>query len=333
MKRVTQKDIAEQLSLSVTAVSKALKNSSDISAETKQQVFEIAQRLGYQSFEKINNINKKNILFFLPFDRPYKPLGETSAYFYISAILSEFKDLDYQILILPNSTADDIDYIERMNDLYKPSAVVFTDTIVRDPRVLYCLEKDITVITQGQSDIYSQYFSIDFNESQWVIDTTEFFFSKGCKDPLLILPCLPMSSLEHRYNSFILQVKKHGLKFSHDNNIFYWEDSTSLGELQEFLTNRENYPDAVILDSEYMVMQYHKLLIEDKNRAMPFMASTTNVIDLALMLNIDCFYCWQNFWEVGKQVAKTLHYALTTDKKEWKPQHHVEPMVYFNPYI
>lgn len=333
MGKVTQKDIAEQLSISVTAVSKALKDSNDISAETKQQVFEVAQKIGYRSFKKLSWADEKKILIFLPFDRPYKPLGETSAYFYISAIFSEFKDLDYQVLILPNDHQENVDYIEKMNILYQPAVIILTDIIARDPRVLYCLEKDITIITQGQSDIYSQYFSVEFNKSQWIIDTTDFFFSKGAKDPLLILPCLPLNSLNHRYNSFMLQLKRNNIKFTHDINVFKWEDSTSLEELRNFIVGRKQSPDMVILNSEYMVMQYYKLLQEDENIKTPFMASTTNVIDLALMLNNDCFYCWQNFWEVGKQVAKMLMYVLSTDKKEWQPQHHVEPMVYFNPYI
>ncbi|MFV0431570.1 MAG: hypothetical protein ACK5MJ_05255 [Alphaproteobacteria bacterium] len=332
MKKVTQKDIADALSLSITAVSKALKDSRDISVETKRQVLQKAHEIGYRSMDKTYSQSKENILLFLPFDRPYKPLGETSVYFFMSALFSQFKELDYQLIALPNDKADNIEYIQKMNLLYRPSAIVLTDTIPRDPRALYCLEKNITLVTQGQTDIYSQYFSIDFNEAQWIIDTCELFFSLKAKDPLLILPKIPIISIEHRYNAFMLQMKKHNFQFSENRNIFFWEDSTILSELENFMEKRGVLPDMVLLDSEYMVMQYHKFLQKHPDTPPPLLASSTNVIDLALTLNIKCHYCYQDFWQIGIKTAQTLLYALTTDKKDWQPQHHIESLIYFNPY-
>ncbi len=332
MKKITQKHIADQLSISITAVSKALKDSNDISEETKKRVLQTAQDLGYRNMQKINPKFQNNILLFLPFDRPYKPLGETSVYFFISALFAKFKNLDYQIIVLPNSHPDDIKYIEKMNFLYKPSAMVITDTIARDPRVLYCLEKDITVVTQGQTDIYSQYFCVDFNEAGWITEVTDYFFAKGVKDPLLILPKLPMICIDHRHNAFIMQMKKYGLNYAAKNNLFFWEDSTILDELETFIKSRSALPDMVIFDSEYMVMQYQKLIKQYNDHPLPFMASATNVIDLALTLDTKCYYCWQDFWQIGQKLAKILLYALTTDKKNWQLQHHIEPLISFNPY-
>ena len=48
MKTVTLKDIAEQLNISVTTVSKALKNYPDVSKKTKLQVKELAKTLNYK---------------------------------------------------------------------------------------------------------------------------------------------------------------------------------------------------------------------------------------------------------------------------------------------
>ena len=45
---VTLRDIAEELNLSVNAVSRALRNMPDISAETTRQIHETAQRMGYR---------------------------------------------------------------------------------------------------------------------------------------------------------------------------------------------------------------------------------------------------------------------------------------------
>lgn len=47
MKTVTLKEIAEKLNISVTTVSKALKNYPDVSKKTKQRVLELAEKLNY----------------------------------------------------------------------------------------------------------------------------------------------------------------------------------------------------------------------------------------------------------------------------------------------
>ena len=47
MKAVTLKQIAEELNLSVTTVSKALKDYPDVSKKTKQLVLDLAEKLNY----------------------------------------------------------------------------------------------------------------------------------------------------------------------------------------------------------------------------------------------------------------------------------------------
>jgi LacI family transcriptional regulator len=47
MKETTLKEIAETLGISITTVSKALKNYSDVSAKTKKAVIDLAEELNY----------------------------------------------------------------------------------------------------------------------------------------------------------------------------------------------------------------------------------------------------------------------------------------------
>jgi len=60
MKNPTQKDIAHKLKLSVTAVSKALNNDSDISEARKQQVRECANEIGYVRNFMASNIRRSS---------------------------------------------------------------------------------------------------------------------------------------------------------------------------------------------------------------------------------------------------------------------------------
>jgi LacI family transcriptional regulator len=60
MKRVTLKEIAEKLKLSITAVSKALKNYPDISKETKARVHALARELNYIPNSSAVNLRTKS---------------------------------------------------------------------------------------------------------------------------------------------------------------------------------------------------------------------------------------------------------------------------------
>lgn len=327
MKKVTQQDIARKLGLSITAVSRALKDSADISEKTKEKVRQTAQKLGYHHLPTQAGA-KKTILLFLPFDRPYKPLGETSTYFFISAFLNIFKNLDYIIITLPNKNAHDVEYIQQMMDIHNPIAIVITDTIAQDPRVLYCLEKNITFISHGQTDIYSPHFCCDFNEYSWVFEITNTYLSQGLSDILLILPHLDLICVEHRKNAFCDAFLRHNISFDENNHIFIWDDSTDIEELRDFLKKRNQLPKAAILDSEYMLMQYTNLMKKDyKNHPLPRFASATNVIDLAKIIDIPCDYYWQDFWKIGKKIAKTVLYALENPKEEWQDFKHIIPLI------
>lgn len=60
MKYVTIKDIAKELNISKSTVSRALANDNNVSIETKDKVLELAQKLGYRRNEMAANLRKKN---------------------------------------------------------------------------------------------------------------------------------------------------------------------------------------------------------------------------------------------------------------------------------
>ncbi|GAL00073.1 LacI family transcriptional regulator [Nonlabens ulvanivorans] len=61
MKPVTLKQIAEELNISVTTVSKALKDYPDVSAKTKGRVKELASTLNYKPNAFAVNLRTKDL--------------------------------------------------------------------------------------------------------------------------------------------------------------------------------------------------------------------------------------------------------------------------------
>ena len=62
-KRVTMKDIADRLNLSINAVSLALNDKTGVGEETKRLILNIAEEMGYldQSVKYMQNYSNKNI--------------------------------------------------------------------------------------------------------------------------------------------------------------------------------------------------------------------------------------------------------------------------------
>lgn len=97
MENITLKRIAESLGLSISTVSRALKNHPDISASTKKRVHEIAEFLDYEP--NINAINLRA--------KSNRVLGlivpSISVFFYdsfIAAVEEECRQHDYRLMIL-----------------------------------------------------------------------------------------------------------------------------------------------------------------------------------------------------------------------------------------
>ena len=61
MKHVTIVDIAKELNISVSAVSRALRNDDyNVNKETKKRILETAKRMGYKRNELAVNLRKQN---------------------------------------------------------------------------------------------------------------------------------------------------------------------------------------------------------------------------------------------------------------------------------
>ncbi len=100
METITLKRIAGVLNLSISTVSRALKNHADISAETKRRVHELAETLDYEpNINAVSLRSKKNMLLGLI-------LPSVSGFFYdsfISAVEEECSLNGYMLIVLQTS--------------------------------------------------------------------------------------------------------------------------------------------------------------------------------------------------------------------------------------
>ncbi|MBD0833486.1 LacI family DNA-binding transcriptional regulator [Aestuariibaculum sediminum] len=100
MRTVTLKQIAEELNISVTTVSKALKGYSDVSKETKKRVLDLAERLDYtpNSFAVSLRMRQSKIIGVI--------IPDTVHYFFsivIKGILKVAEQHDYMVILMQSN--------------------------------------------------------------------------------------------------------------------------------------------------------------------------------------------------------------------------------------
>ncbi len=118
MANATLKKIAQVLDISISTVSRALKNHPDISTSTKQKVMELAETLEYEPNAVAVNLRSKNTKVFgimIP--------SITNNFYdsFIAAVEEEVKQLGYSLMILQSADNPDTE-IENLK-IYRQNRV------------------------------------------------------------------------------------------------------------------------------------------------------------------------------------------------------------------
>jgi len=188
--RVTLRTVATALGLSVTTVSRALKEGPEVNRETIELVKRVAGELGYRP--NLGGINLRTgkthaIGIVLPFGRE----GEMNI---VVASLIEgasrfMKARGYRTTIVPQLQADDP--LATVRDIVEEGSVdgvIITHTTPQDDRVKYLLEVGMPFVTFGRTELLSAHPSIDLDHEVIGAAAARLLLDAGHAMPLLIAP-------------------------------------------------------------------------------------------------------------------------------------------------
>ncbi|GBU14012.1 HTH-type transcriptional regulator RafR [Enterobacterales bacterium] len=156
------KDIAKELGLSVTTVSRALNGYSDVSAQTKARVQETAQLRGYRPNTlarrlKMGKIDAVGLLF--PFTS--HPLSNSSFIEMVGCITSELAKNEVDLLLV----ADELPHFSysRLVESKRVDAMLVAHTLVQDPRLEDLQRRNFPFLALGRSQLKQDYAWFDFD--------------------------------------------------------------------------------------------------------------------------------------------------------------------------
>jgi LacI family transcriptional regulator len=322
------KDLAKELNLSVATISKALKDSYEISPETKQRVLELAKKLNYTPNPYASSLRKrssKTIAVVLPevadsffslaingiesvaIDKGYHVLIYLTheSFEREQAILNEFKSGRVDgILISVSGETSNGDHVKEVIAAGMP--VVFFDRVCQDVETAKIVTDD---------------FESSYN-------ATSHLLKNGCKRIAYCYTSANLSINDKRMEGYKKALADYSVKISPAYIVLCNSNMTGNYNIIRNLLKKKNRPDGIIACVEKLTTPIY-LACKDLNLSIPDQVKVISFTNLqaALILNPPLTTVTQPAFEIGKAAATVLFAALRKNNFILKEETVVIPSV------
>lgn len=259
MKRSTLKDIAKLTGLSVSGVSRALKDHPDIAQETKDKVREVAEALNYHpnpSAQKLHSKSSKIIAVILPevntFFFPEMLQGiskvvEQQGYFLIflqsnNSFKKEKELIDYclqmfvdGVLISVSSETENLGHLLKLKDLDTP--IVLIDRVLSNTEIPYLTIDDVGTAKAA----------------------VDHLLQKGHEKVLGIFDDIRLSMTQLRIEGFKQALDRNNLNHTNSNILTISDNNDIEGQISHFLSENETATAVFTMSDKLMVKAYHAI--------------------------------------------------------------------------
>lgn len=200
---MTLKDIAAHLGLSISTISRALKDAPDIGRETVELVKKAAEQYGYTpdlSGVKLRT-GQTFTLYYLKAIHPQQDVPDGAVAAQIDAVTSYLQNTPYQLQVVPwNPEQDDsMRSLERIVTGRLADGVMLDMTQPQDARVRYLIENNVPFITFGRTELFTEHPYVDANDDKAAYDATHYLLRLGHRRIALMAAKLDYTfTLQHR---------------------------------------------------------------------------------------------------------------------------------------
>ncbi len=301
------KQLAKELSLSISTVSKALRDSHEISIATKKKVLAKAKELNYQANPYASSLRKqksKTIAvvipevvndFFGPVINGIESIAQEKGYHVLIYLTHE--DMQKEVAftnILQNGRADGIlmSLAEQTTDTLHLEALKERDI----PLVFFDRVADNIDVPKIITD--------DFNSS---VNATQHLIDNGCKRIAFLSISETLSISNKRLNGYLEACKTNHIKTDNNLVLYCTGDDQAKKDLIRKLLSRKNRPDGIFASVEklalcaYEICEELKLNIPDDVKVISFSNLKT-----ASLLNPSLTTITQPAFAMGREAAATL---------------------------
>lgn len=242
MKNITLKEIATTLGISITTVSKALKDYPDVSEKTKKAVKDLAQNLNYtpNSFAvNLRTKESKTIGLIIP---------EVTHQFFsnvIKAIIDEAEKNGYLVIILQSNESLELEkkQVELLiNKRVDGILISLSNESNNDSHIQEIINRNIPLVMFDKIAKLSNCSKVVIDDQKAGFEATQHLIDSGCKKIAHIRgPLNPQNSID-RYLGYKKALEKNNIPF--DSKLVYTCDKVTYEEGLQFTKQLlEEHPD------------------------------------------------------------------------------------------
>lgn len=209
-------DIAKKAGVSITTVSRALNGYSDVSAETRRRVSEIAEELAYYPSATARNLQSKktNTIAFAPQlhnrNEPDPFLKELIGTLALSC-------LDHNLSLLVSLTSSQRSMPEVYRELAgsgRVDGMILADTTLQDERIDLLCQLDIPFIAFGRTADFDRrdYPFVDVDGKAGLEALVDYLYEQGHRQIAYLSEPFHYTCMYDRYLGYEASIQKHGLQ-------------------------------------------------------------------------------------------------------------------------
>lgn len=254
MAKATLKTIAEYTGLSVTTVSRALKDGDDVKQPTKDKVKAAADKLGYRP--NLSGVGLRtginyNICAILPVTKPGDIVGDVGTLALISGLTAGLEGTPFHLTMLPLEPGQDpLEPVKYAVENSLAGGIIFNLTETKDERVTYLNDQNVPFVTFGQTEMSVDHAFVDIDNYDIGYRAASYLYEKGRKNINLVSSSQIYTYAWHKYYGVKRASMEFGADFDKERDIVYDTDVENYREYAKSLMESDNAPDGIVCGSE-----------------------------------------------------------------------------------
>lgn len=312
MKHVTIKALAKELNLSVSTISKALRDSYEISDDTKQRVLETAARLNYTPHPYASSLRgrqSRNIGVVIP------EVADSFFSLAINGIESVVKEKGYHVLIYltHEQFANEAAILQEFQGGRVDGVLLSVSRETTSAKHIDALiVKDIPVVffDRALEDVAADRIVTDDMESGY--NAAAHLIKNGCRHIAYLAISEKLGISNQRMEGYKQALKDHGLAFRKSDVVSCSGDAAQHLRVIKKILQQKQRPDGVIASVEKLAMPVYqacrdlKLSIPKDVKVICF-----SNLEIATILHPSLTTITQPAFEIGQMAATVLLKALS----------------------
>ena len=252
MKKVTLKDIANKLNVTVGTVSHVLNGIDDISVETKMKVLKTAEKMGYVSNNSAVSLRlgKTNTIAVIVPD-----ISNPHIAYQIKLIEDKLRNLNYSVIILNTNEDDSLEYKAITTALSKQVDGVLLCPCQQSSNGVEFLKKiemPYALIGRYFSQIDTDYICADDVKGGYLAG--KYLIEKGCKNPLYVGSYKYIEVGNNRFEGLKKAYEEAGIIIDEEKYIPISPVSENINELTEDIVKKYNF-DSIVAFSDIIAFE------------------------------------------------------------------------------